>query len=84
MIDRYFREHPRSVGETYLQHLHTASWFAATMMLAGLACLIHAFFPHLFQKTGSKAIELLYDRMVINRRRAPPSGGSVQTPLHLL
>lgn len=73
MIDRYFREHPRSVDETYLQHLHTAGWFAATMLLAGLACLIHALVPHLFQKTGSAAIERLYDRMVTNRRRASTS-----------
>ncbi|ATE64683.1 DUF6356 family protein [Rhizorhabdus dicambivorans] len=71
MIDRYFREHPRSVDETYRQHLHTASWFAATMTLAGLACFIHALVPHLFQKTGSAVIERLYDRMVKNRRRTP-------------
>jgi hypothetical protein len=71
MIDRYFREHPRSVGETYFKHLRTASWFAATMVSAGLACFIHALVPYLFQKTGSAAIEQLYDRMVTNRHRAP-------------
>ena len=73
MIDRYFREHPRSVDETYLQHLHTASWFAVNMTLAGLACFIHALVPHLFQKTGSVVIERLYDRMVVNRRRTSAS-----------
>jgi hypothetical protein len=78
MIDRYFREHPRSVDETYFQHLHTASWFAATMTLAGLACFIHALVPHLFQKTGSAAIERLYDRMVTNRRRASPNANPVR------
>lgn len=68
MIDRYFREHPRSIDETYLQHLRAASWFAATMMVAGLACFVHALIPHLFQKTGSAAIERLHNRMVVNRR----------------
>lgn len=69
MIDRYFREHPQSVGETYFEHMHSASWFAATMILAGLACLVHAVFPSLFVRTGSLAITRLYDRMVLNRSR---------------
>jgi hypothetical protein len=81
MIDRYFREHPRSVDETYFQHLCTASWFAATMLSAGLACLIHAFVPHFFQKTGSAAIEQLYDRMVTGRHSVPlPTNASPTLP----
>ena len=73
MIDRYFHDHPRSVGETYLEHLYTASWFAGTMIVAGIACFIHAIFPGLFVKTGSKAIERLHDRIIVNRSRAPSS-----------
>jgi len=64
MIDRYFREHPRCVGETYLQHLQSASSFAGAMLIAGLACFIHGIVPRLFENTGSRAIERLYDRMI--------------------
>lgn len=71
MIDRYFRDHPKSVGETYLQHFCAASGFAFAMIGAGAACLIHALIPGLFVQTGSAAIERLYDRLVINRPRAP-------------
>ena len=31
MIDRYFRDHPRSVGETYFQHLQTAGGFGGQL-----------------------------------------------------
>jgi hypothetical protein len=68
---RAFTEHPESVGETYLQHMHSASWFAMTMFVGALACLLHAIFPFAFQKSGSRRIRLLHERMVTNRHRAP-------------
>jgi hypothetical protein len=43
------------------------------MMLASLACLIHALLPFLFEKTGSRAITQLHDRMVVNRHRQAQS-----------
>ncbi|MEO3429371.1 DUF6356 family protein [Pelagibius sp. CAU 1746] len=64
-----FTEHPASVGETYWQHLASAWGFSWRMMLASLACLIHALLPFLFVKTGSRAITGLHDRMVVNRHR---------------
>jgi len=71
MIKRLFTEHPASVDETYVEHLGTALSFAAAMLAAGLACLVHAVLPFAFTKTGGIAIERLYDRMVANRRRFP-------------
>ena len=64
-----FTEHPASVGETYWQHLASAWGFSWRMMLASLACLVHALLPFLFEKTGSRAITQLHDRMVVNRHR---------------
>jgi hypothetical protein len=64
-----FTEHPASVGETYWQHLGQAWGFSWRMMLAALACLVHALLPFLFQKTGSRAISGLHERMVVNRPR---------------
>jgi hypothetical protein len=70
MIKRLFILHPRSVGESYAEHLVMAGRFGASMIGAGLACLIHALIPGLFEKTGSAAIARLHDRMVENRRRS--------------
>lgn len=51
-----FTEHPHSVGETYFQHLKFASLFAFRMIIGGFACLIHAFLPFVFKKTGSNML----------------------------
>jgi hypothetical protein len=74
---RVFTDHPATVGETYLEHMRSASWFAVTMFVGGVACLLHAIFPFAFQKSGSRRIRLLYERMVTNRHRAPESQGFV-------
>jgi len=68
---RAFTDHPASVGESYLEHLHSASWFAMTMFAGGVACLLHAVFPFACQQSGSRRIKLLHERMVTNRRRVP-------------
>ena len=69
MIQRLFTEHPSSVDESYLQHLVAALGFSSRLALASLACLVHAFLPFLFVKTGSAMITTLHDRMVTNRHR---------------
>lgn len=51
-----FTDHPRSIGESYFQHFIFASHFGLRMMFAGMACLIHAIFPFLFEKTGSNTL----------------------------
>lgn len=67
-VQRLFTEHPASVGETYWRHLLHACWFSGRMFFGAGACLIHAIFPFLCVKTGSRAITELYSAMVINRR----------------
>jgi len=64
-----FTDHPASVGETYLQHLCSAGGFAARMFIGGTACLLHAFLPFAFRRTGSECITQLYERMVTHRAR---------------
>lgn len=59
-----FTEHPASVGETYFSHLFSALGFCGTIALALMACLVHAFIPFLFEKTGSQMITRLMDDMV--------------------
>lgn len=69
MLAEWFLKHPDSVGETYTEHLVSASGFGISMIAAGVACLVHAVVPTLFVTTGSKAISRLHDRMVVNRNR---------------
>jgi hypothetical protein len=71
-LRRLFTEHPATVGESYWAHLVRASWFSGRMFMAGFACLVHAFLPFLFVKTGSQAITELHTAMVTGRRVAPP------------
>lgn len=65
-----FSNHPASVGETYFQHLRTGLGFGIAMLAGGLACLVHALIPSLFEKTGSKTIARLHSRMIVNRSGA--------------
>lgn len=68
-----FTEHPAAVGETYAQHFHVATGFGVRMIGGGLACLVHAFFPFLFETTGSSAIRSLHERMILHRPRVAHS-----------
>ena len=65
-----FVDHPASVGESYLQHFGAAMSFSLAMLAAALCCAIHALLPFLFEKTGSRIITNLHDRMVLNRSRS--------------
>ncbi len=70
MFDRMFRDHPRSVGESYGTHMLRAFGFGLAMILGGLACLVHGLVPGLFTRTGSDVIRSLHRRMVTHR--VPP------------
>ena len=54
MFDTLFLQHPRSVGESYFEHLTTALGFAGRL----------AFFP----RTASRIVADLHARMFANRR----------------
>ena len=71
VLKKLFIAHPKSVNETYFEHLVHAMGFSLRMMTGGLACLIHGVLPFLFVATGSRAINDLHDLMVNKRRRAP-------------
>jgi heme/copper-type cytochrome/quinol oxidase subunit 1 len=61
-----FTQHPKSVNETYLQHMKFALLFGMTMIIGGIGCLIHAVLPFLFIQTGTnyliKLIHYVMDR----------------------
>ena len=69
LFRKLFIDHPASVGESYIEHLITASGFGTKMVLAGAACVIHDFLPAIFRNRGSDAICVLHKRMVLSRIR---------------
>lgn len=64
-----FTDHPHSVGETYAEHAAAASGFGLQLIAAGLACLLHAAFPWMFEDFASRKVRALHARMT--SRRAP-------------
>ncbi len=63
LLDRWFLAHPASVDETYLQHMRFAAGFAFWLTMAGLAALVHAVFPALFETTAGRILRKLVARM---------------------
>ncbi len=68
MLKALFTVHPRSVGESYGEHLRAAAGFGFAMIGAGLACLLHGLLPFLFVRTGSETVRRLHRRMGLTRR----------------
>ena len=63
MFRYVFVDHPNSVEESYFQHMRFAGWFASRLLMAGGAALVHAIIPCLFEKTASKMICQMHDRL---------------------
>jgi hypothetical protein len=70
VFSRLFLQHPRSIGETYLEHQRHALGFGFSLLFASLACFVHAIVPGFCVRTGSEAIKRLHDRMVLHRTRS--------------
>ena len=63
-IHRWFVAHPQSVGETYSEHFGVAFRVGVIMIAGGLAALVHALMPKLFERTGGGVIKRLYGEIV--------------------
>lgn len=63
MIRQLFIDHPRSVGESYLEHQAVALSFAGPLFVAAFGALVHAFVPGLCRTTGSRTILQLHGRI---------------------
>ena len=87
---RLFTDHPRSVGESYVEHLCFATTFGARMLQGGLACCLHGLLPFLFTTTGSRTVLTLYDRMTkarpdtVRRWSGPDRRATAREPDYLI
>ena len=58
-MNNIFTQHPHSIGESYGKHLCFAMRFGISLIVVGIVCVIHAFFPFLFQETASRTLSKL-------------------------
>jgi len=70
MLWRQSKQHLTAVREGYFEHLRHALKFAAKLLTAGFALVIHAIVPGWFQTTGSGTVFRLN---AILRKRARQS-----------
>ncbi len=63
VFDKLLLEHPRSVDETYFQHMAFALRFSGALFYLAFAALVHAFIPCLFKRTASRKVAELNQRM---------------------
>lgn len=66
---KLFLDHPKSVDESYVEHMGQAFYFSSRLFAGAICCFIHGLVPALFTKTGSDTVLHLNDRMVLNRNR---------------
>lgn len=80
MIDRaktLFLAHPRSVNESYFEHMGAALRYAGTFAFCAFCAFVHAFFPFLFEKTASTIVKKMVANM--NARMDAPHGKAGNT-----
>jgi hypothetical protein len=68
LLHRLFIDHPRSLGMNWSKHGGGAVAIGATLVGAGLACLVHAVVPGWFTQTAGKTVTRMHDDMM--RRKA--------------
>ncbi len=71
MFARLFIDHPRSVGEGYVEHLVASLTTAGKLAAASAACVVHALVPGLCKTTGSTAILKLHAEVMPRRFDQP-------------
>lgn len=71
-------KHLDEVGETYGEHFAHAGGYGVTLLIAAMACMVHAILPFLFERTASDCIRNLHARMAARGRMAAPEGAGLK------
>ena len=58
-----FQKHLASCNESYIEHLINAALFGAKLVIAGIACIVHAILPFLFVNTASARVRILNEEL---------------------
>ena len=65
-----FTEHPKEVGENYLQHFGHALRFCLLLLSLSFKALVHAIFPFWYKTAVSDRIKKLSEGMQKRREKA--------------
>ena len=65
------KRHLDEADETYVEHCGKAAGFGFRMIGGGLACLVHAFLPFLFERAGSDTVRRLH--LTLTKRADRPN-----------
>ena len=71
MFARLFVNHPRTVNESYFEHLLAAFTVAGRLAAASAKCIVHGFVPGLCKTAGSDAIFKLHGEISPRRFDQP-------------
>ena len=53
----FLTEHLHEINKSYFVHFKDAFYYGLRLLIGGLAAIIHAIFPFLFEQTGGDEIE---------------------------
>lgn len=67
LFSRLFLDHPREVGESYLEHAAAASGYGFRLLRASMTAFVHALAPGLCKTTASDCVCDMADEL--NGRR---------------
>lgn len=81
-MENLFTKHPHHVGESYFKHLRFALTFGGYMTIGGLACIIHAIFPFLFEQTGSHILFKMMHDFIERMQQADERILALQQSIH--
>lgn len=62
-------KHLKEVNEKYFKHLIEASLISLSLMVASIACILHAIFPFIFTNTASTIMRKILNRTDIRHDR---------------
>ncbi len=59
-----FLQHPKDVGETYVEHFFVASKGALFLLKVSIVLFLHAFFPFLFKTYASENVNAFAEKFM--------------------
>lgn len=62
-VEATFLQHPKSIGESYVQHLTFAFKTGGTLLYAGLVAILHGLVPKFHQTTASDTVCTLSEKI---------------------
>lgn len=62
-MNNLLTKHLNNINETYFVHLGRALYFSLFLLIASVACFIHAIFPFLFERTASNLVNEVHVMM---------------------